>query len=307
MSKLEHDSAVAELREQVSTYNKAWYRSCSDLLTVKQISNLRCLDLCCGNGEFAQILRDKHKMDVVCADYIPYHLNKAREDGFETILLDVDADAEKVDRIASSHSQQFDLVVNLAAIEHVYNSDNLLRFAHTVLKPNGLFLINTPNIAFLSYRIYSLIAGNRPAGEGHHIRFWDFRFLRTNLFLNGFSVIHDARKFYALPEDAMLRAFKNRKWLASGISRLFHVCSLLQHIPLLRGLCCDELTILARKEDLPIIPGFELNTVRRTLDNCQSKDVRKKVIERLYKAKKQGWLDEHLYLAQLVDELISEG
>lgn len=306
MSKLEHDAAVAKLREQVSTFNKAWYRSCSDLLTTKHISNLRCLDLCCGNGEFSQILREKHGMDVVCADYIPFHLESAAANGYETLLVDVDADASEVDKVAESHAGRFDLVVNLAAIEHVFNSDNLLRFAHTVLKPGGLLLVNTPNISFLSYRIYSLFAGNRPAGEGHHVRFWDFRFLQTNLFLNGFTVTDDARKFYALPEDAMLRAFRNRKRFAKTVAWLFHGCQILQYVPFLRGICCDELTVLARKDALPLVTGFELNTVRRTVENCESQEVRKQLIGRLIEARNKGWLDEHLYLSEFVDALSCE-
>jgi len=302
MSKLEHDVAVAKLREQVSTQNKAWYRSCSDLLSAKKITKLRCLDLCCGNGEFSQILRDKHEMEVTCADYIPFHLQRAENDGFETISVNIDDDAENVDSIAIKYAGKFDIVVNLAAIEHVFNSDNLLRFAHTVLKPGGLLLVNTPNISFLSYRIYSLFSGNRPAGERHHIRFWDYRFLRTNLFLNGFSVTDDARKFYALPQDAMLRAFRNRQRLASIAAWLFHGCQILQHVPFLKGVCSDELTVLARKDEVPVT-GFELNTVNLALDDFSEQDVRNNAIARLKEARRRGWLDEHLYLAKLVDEL----
>ncbi len=302
MSKLEHDAAVAELRGKISTLNKAWYQSCSDLLTAKNITKLRCLDLCCGNGEFSQILRDKHQMEVTCADYIPFHLQHAETDGFETISVNIDDDADNVDSVAVKHVGKFDIVVNLAAIEHVYNSDNLLRFAHTVLKPGGLLLVNTPNISFLSYRIYSLFSGNRPAGEGHHIRFWDYRFLQTNLFLNGFSVIEDARKFYALPQDAMLRSFRNHRRLAFIAAWLFHGCQILQHVPFMKGVCSDELTVLARKDECPVT-GFELYTIKRALDGFSEKDVRDKAVLRLKEAKRRGWLDEHLYLSKLVDEL----
>lgn len=302
MSKLEHDTGAAEMRSQVSRYDKPWYRSCSDLLTARQISGLQCLDLCCGNGEFAEILRDRHQMQVTCSDYVPAHLDKAKQNGFETFRLDLDADTEEVDLIANSYSEQFDIVTNLATIEHVFDSDNLLRFAHTVLKPGGMLLLNTPNIAFLSYRIYSVFAGNRPSGEGHHVRFWDFRFLRTNLFLNGFTVVEDARRFFALPEDAMLRAFKNRRWIASPVAWLFHICQILQHIPFMRSLCCDELTVLARKDAVPAV-GFELNRVKKYLDQLTGSEDYNSVIDRLKQAREMGWLDEHLYLSHLIDDL----
>jgi len=302
MSKLEHDAAVAKLREGVSSFDKPWYRSSSGLLQKKQLTNKKCLDLCCGNGEFSTILRNRHQMQVTCADYIPSHLQHAEEHGFATITVDIDANAGDVDSAAAPYADTFDLVVNLAAIEHVFNSDNLLRFAHTVLKPGGMLLVNTPNIAFLSYRLYCIFSGNRPAGEGHHIRFWDFRFLRTNLFLNGFTVTDDARKFYALPQDAMLRAFRNRKLIAQSVAWMFHACQVLQHIPFLRGLCCDELTLLAVKDDTPAV-GFELNRIKSFLHDHKDSQTGEKAVARLKEARRKGWLDEHLYLTKLVDGL----
>jgi SAM-dependent methyltransferase len=302
MSKLEHDAAAARRRAVISTFEKPWYKSSSKLLSRKNIQGLKCLDLCCGNGEFSHILRDKHRMEVTCADYIPSHLHHAEAEGFAAMAVDIDAAADQVDASAAPHAGQFDLVVNLAAIEHVFNSDNLLRFAHTVLKPGGMLLVNTPNIAFLSYRLYVLFSGNRPAGEGHHIRFWDYRFLRTNLFLNGFTVTDDAREFYALPRDAMLRAFRNREQLASMVAWLFHSCRFLQHVPFLRGLCSDELTVLAVKDEAPAI-GFELNRVQDFVEQHQGTAVGQAAVKRLKEARQKGWLDEHLYLAKLVDGL----
>lgn len=302
MSKQEHDAAAAEQRARVSSLNKPWYRSSSEVLLRKGIQGKKCLDLCCGNGEFSHILRERHGMDVTCADYIPFHLQHAQDQGFPTISVDIDATEKDVDAAAAPHATQFDLVVNLAAIEHVFNSDNLLRFAHTVLKSGGLLLVNTPNIGFLAYRIYDILSGNRPFGEGHHIRFWDYRFLRTNLFLNGFTVTEDARGFYSLPQDAMLRAFRNKRRIAAGIAWLFHGCRLLQYLPFLKGLCSDELTVLAFKESTPAI-GFELNRVQRFLNEQQGSTEGDAAKSRLKEARKRGWLDEHLYLSQLVDRL----
>ena len=302
MSKQEHDAAAARLRAGVSSFDKPWYRSSSELLSRTGIRGKKCLDLCCGNGEFSRILKERHAMDVTCADYIPFHTQHAQEQGFPVIPVDIDTSAQQVDAAAEPYAGKFDLVVNLAAIEHVFNSDNLLRFAHTVLKPGGFLLVNTPNIDFLAYRMYALLAGNRPFGEGHHIRFWDFRFLRTNLFLNGFTVTNDARSFYALPQDAMLRAFKNRKRIASMVAWLFHSCQILQHIPLLRGMCSDELTVLAVKDEVPAV-GFELNRVQHFLKEHTGSEKGKEAGKRLLAAREKGWLDEHLYLAKLVDSL----
>lgn len=300
MSKFDHDADAALLRSQISTYDKPWYKSCEEVLKKKGIRGLRCLDLCCGNGEFSDILRDRFDMEVVCADYIPLHLDRARSKGYETIEINLEEDEDVVWAIAANYRQSFDLVVNLAAIEHIFNTPNLLSFSHEVLKPDGYFLVNTPNIAFSAYFLYSLLAG-RPFGEGHHIRFWDYRFLRTNLFLFGFIHFEDFRGFYSPPYDPILRACKNRKFIARLISMCFHSCRALQHLPFLRGMCTDELTILSRKEDVPLI-GFELAQVLKKLAACSTPEEKRMMQERLRLARKKGWLDEHLYLAKLVDE-----
>lgn len=300
MSKFDHDSAAAYLRSQISTFDKPWYESCVKVVEDKAFKGLNCLDLCCGNGEFSQILRDRFKMNVVCADYIPLHLEKVRSMGFSTIEIDLEGAEDQVSAIAQKYSHSFDLVVNLAAIEHIFNTGNLLSFTHRVLKDGGYFLVNTPNISFLAYHLYSLFDG-RPFGEGHHIRFWNYRFLRTHLFLFGFDCFEDHSAFHSIPYDPMLRAFRNNRFIARIVSSIFMVCKYMQHVPLLKGVCADELTVLSRKVNAPII-GFEYNDVVNLLRRCSDLVVRKKIIDRLVVARNNGWLDEHLYLAKLVDE-----
>ena len=304
MSKMEHDASVAVLRQQMSTFAKPWFRSCSEVLEKNKLNGLDCLDLGSGNGEFSQVLRDKFAMNVTCADYIPFHLKQAETLGFETLSVNLEDDAQSVDRIGEAHKERFDIVVNLATIEHVFDSDNLLRFAHTVLRPNGLLLINTPNISFWAYRLYSGLNGNRPYGEGHHIRFWDFRFLRTNLFFNGFEVTGNYQKFFSLPEEILLRSFKNNNFLAKWVAKLFYACFLFQHIPGFKGVATDELTVLSRKEDVSPV-GFNYLNLRENLKSGDNEVLRNQICRRIKEAQRRGWLKEHLYTAKLIDEYSS--
>lgn len=293
MSKLEHDSVAAQQRAAVSTQNRPWYCSSAKALRHVKLEGLRCLDLCSGHAEFSRILRDELRMDVTCADYIPYHLEEAERHGFPTLRINLEADGEAVDAVAAGHAGTFDVVVNLAAIEHVFDSDNLLRFAHTVLKSGGHLLVNTPNIAFAGYRMYSALSGNRPYLDGHHVRFWNFRFLRTNLFVNGFDVVHDGSDFNALPLEQLRRAFRGREWLVSIVSRFFFACFPLSRIPFLRSLCTDELTVVACKADVPTL-GFELPTVYARLESLRESPAQlQKATARLDEARARGWLDEH--------------
>lgn len=304
MSKREHDAAVAVYRHEIHTYDKPWYRSSLELVEKHGLEDLACLDLCSGNGEFAMLLKRKRRMRMTCADYIPTQVESVRSLGFDTFWVDLDDEAETVDAAAEPHRGRFDMVVSLAAIEHVFNTDNLLRFAHAVLRPDGYLLVNTPNIEFAGYRLYSLLSGNRPFGDGHHVRFWNFRFLQTHVFLNGFRLVDDYRRFYTLPTDLMTRAFRGRKPPARLAAGLFRVCSALQRLPfgMGRGLFTDELTVLCRRDDTPPV-GFELHSVRRSLDRFRGGPAYAQAVERLKSARRRRWLDEHLYLADLVDGL----
>lgn len=304
MSKFEHDEIVARYRQQKSSYDKPWFNSCSDALRKNSLKGLRCLDLCCGNCEYSEVLQDTFSMDVTCCDYIPFHLEHAEKLGFPTIMVNLDDSVGAVREIAEQYVGKFDLVVNLAAIEHVYNSDNLIQFAHTLLKPSGHLVINTPNIGFLGYRMYSVLSGNRPFGEGHHVRFWDYRFLRTNLFLNGFQVKDDCRSFYSLPEDILTRGLRNHKILAKLFSTSFLACRFLQHVPFLKGLMSDELTVVCQKEDVDPV-GFDYLNLKKTLERG-SRDVScRNALQRLEEAQQKGWLKEHLNISRLVDESIA--
>ncbi len=300
--KYDHDASVAQMREEASSMRKPWYRSCTRLIADYRLEGLRCLDLCCGNCEFSRILRDRFHMQVTCADYVAPHLKQAMGLGFETFRIDFDGEDQQVDALARAYGGQFDLVVNLAAIEHIFNTDALLRFVHRVLADGGYFLVNTPNIAFLGYRIYSLLSGNRPFGDGHHVRFWDYRFLRTHLYLNGFNTIADRRQFYTPPLDLMKRAFRNRAILPGLFTRFFYLCWMLQKFPGGKGLFTDELTVLSQKEDVPPI-GFDLFTVQKVLEKNHDEGERRQMVSRLKTARNAGWLDEHLHLAALVDNL----
>lgn len=296
MSKTEHDTRAAEFRGATTHYERPWYKSAAIILQRKGLIGLHCLDLCAGNAEFSEILRDRFEMKVTCADYVSAHLKRQQELGFKTLRVDLDAAAGSVDAIAREYMGAFDLVVSLATIEHVFDSDSLLRFAHTVLRPEGILLVNTPNINFAGYRLYSCLSGNRPFGEGHHVRFWDYRFLRTNLFLNGFDVIDNGSRFFGVSRDLLTRAFKGKKGVASFLANLFRVCEALQHLPGGKKWFADELTVLARKEDTYPI-GFQCTHVEADLERVRGQKAERQGRLRLQEALRRGWLREHPVLA----------
>ncbi len=57
--------------------------------------------------------------------------------------------------------EQFDVVFCLEIIEHLFSPDALLRDLHSVLKPGGVLILSTPNLAYWLNRLL-LLAGITP-------------------------------------------------------------------------------------------------------------------------------------------------
>lgn len=280
------------MRERLPNFEKPWFLTARSVLNAIRIEGGNVLDLCCGNAEFSQILRDEYKTTVVSADYSETHLVKARELGFETFCVDFDAPESRIGDILDRHRERYDLVVNLAAIEHIFDTNSLLRFCHGVLKPGGSLLVSTPNIAFAAYRFHSIVCGNRPFGEGHHVRFFDYDFLRLHLWLNGFDPVIDGRRFMRQSDYAVGKIFGSSAFAQKFWRRAFGLCRYGERLPFLKNLCTDELTILARKENVPPI-GFPHNVIRERIAKLAGTPDYDTAVSRLKEAQRRGWLRRH--------------
>ena len=183
-----------------------------------------------------------------------------------------------------------------------FDSDNVFTLCYHALKPNGLFLVNTPNISFAAYRMYSAFSGNRPFDEGHHIRFWTYRFLRTNLFLNGFDVQQEARRFYALPEVVFQRAFRGRTMLARMVTRTFCILPDPSAFSLRQGALYRPAHRAGSKRRHSA-SGIRSAISAACADRDSDADMRARAIERIKQAHVRGWLSEFPYLTSFVKEL----
>lgn len=113
------------------------------------------LDVGCGLARnlpiFAETLPSAR---LVGADIAPNAIEAARRAGFEGEVCD-----------ATEHlpfdSGSFDVVTCGEVIEHVVDTDGLLDEMRRVLKPNGLLIVTTPNLAYVPNRLL-LLAGIQP-------------------------------------------------------------------------------------------------------------------------------------------------
>jgi SAM-dependent methyltransferase len=81
--------------------------------------------------------------------------------GFDSYVLsggNLSVDLNCPDPIAGSHT--FDVCVAQELIEHLENPWTLFRHVKHILKPNGYFLLTTPNIAQLKSRLKFLLSGS---------------------------------------------------------------------------------------------------------------------------------------------------
>lgn len=123
----------------------------------------RILDIGCGDGRFLQVLRDfgSKQWELVGIDFDPAAVERCRARGFE-------AHAKRVEDFTEADGS-FDAVIMLQLIEHVEDPVAISRRVYSLLKPGGIFVIETPNLAGLDYRLFR----GRWWGHYHFPRHWN--------------------------------------------------------------------------------------------------------------------------------------
>lgn len=108
----------------------------------------RILDVGCGDGRFLGLLRDFGCPDweLVGIDLDADAVDRCRARGFEAHVARVE-DWE-------APGPAFDAVIMLQLIEHVEDPVSICRRVHSLLRPGGCFVVETPNLAGLDYRLF---------------------------------------------------------------------------------------------------------------------------------------------------------
>jgi predicted SAM-dependent methyltransferase len=230
-------------------------------------------------------------------DYSETHLSRVKSLGFKTIKCNFDCN-EDVERINKTLRKSFDVIATFEVIEHIFDVDTFLFTAHNLLKNNGYLIISTPNISYLSYRIYSKFRGNLPVSEGHHVRFFNPPRLQQTLSLNGFDVVYDYS--FGKGDYYLDRAIgENKSSLRSlYIKALFRCWSFF--IPKHSPSYYSSTLFLAKKADT--VPVGLDPTFRNVVYSKLPVGEKKKVINRLCPLRIKFFFDEHPGLRKFIDE-----
>lgn len=160
-----------------------------------------------------------------------------RERGFDALGADLDPNAElrlgaafarvNLDAPLPWPDQSFDAVFSTEGIEHLENHFSFLRETCRILKPGGLLVLTTPNIAALRSRVRFFGSGffgrdSRPLNEAsrhplHHIGLATFPELRYELHMSGFQLI-EVRYTHIKPISYLYAIYAPWVWLYTRLA-----------------------------------------------------------------------------------------
>lgn len=118
--------------------------------------DIKYLDLGCGDGELT--LQRARKMGtnlIFGSEIIPSEIIKAKQ---KKIIVK----REDLNGILPYKNNEFDVVTATQIIEHLNNVDIFISEVHRILKPNGILIISTENLASW-HNIFALILGLQPS------------------------------------------------------------------------------------------------------------------------------------------------
>ena len=147
------------------------------------------LDVGCGNGNYLRLLSGQgYAVTGVEPEATAVEISRRHTPGVDVVQAGVYDDAATV-----LGQRQFDLVMSIEVIEHLYLPRALPRFAHAALRPGGYLLISTPYHGYLSNLGLALLnrwdVHHAPHWDGGHVKFWSRQTLSRLLDEAGFDVL----------------------------------------------------------------------------------------------------------------------
>ena len=115
----------------------------------------KIIDISAGIGASADRVNKYYDADLICNDLSHKCLDSLQKLGLKTVSFDLDDNSKPY----PFTDGEFDAIISLATIEHLYNIDNFFHQAKRILKDDGYIYISVPNYNGLNYLLPLLFKG----------------------------------------------------------------------------------------------------------------------------------------------------
>jgi len=298
--KRKHDNIASKKRKE--NYSKRWFKESLSLLKREKINIKNVIDIGTGKGEFLEILKTNFSvLSLTGVDYVDADLEILEQKNIKAIKIDLDSfDINSFPAL----KYKFDLVICLATVEHVFNTDQLFSFFNYLLKEDGNLLISTPNMGSFHYKLFNLLRGY-PFGEGHHVRFFNKNKIQRYAFFNGFNIIK-WNNYFTFSTEVIRRGLgiKNT-FLVYCLGLLFFgPLLILSKLNIFNFFVNNNLMILLRKSDfLPL--GFQIDDFHESFNSLSA--LKKELwIKRIKKYYKKDQLKDTINFKSCIKKIIKQ-
>ncbi len=155
-----------------------------NIININNDKKFRILDLGCADGEIYKEYTDI--CDFFGIDISESFLDKAKENGYKTYLLDIEKEKLPFD------NNFFDIIIMGETIEHIVNTDFFMTEINRVLKLEGNLIISIPNInqwiSFIMMLFFDLPPRYSARFRAPHVRDFTFKTMKLCLQEFGFSI-----------------------------------------------------------------------------------------------------------------------
>jgi 2-polyprenyl-3-methyl-5-hydroxy-6-metoxy-1,4-benzoquinol methylase len=133
----------------------------------------------------------------------------------------LDAQLTELDQTWPLGNASMDVVLAGEVIEHVMDIDKFVSEAHRVLRPRGLLVVSTPNLAALGRRLLLLLGLNPhieislTGAAAGHLRYFTPRNFRSFIEDKGFTLNRLQSDVVNLNASGSLRSVRLARWLPS--------------------------------------------------------------------------------------------
>lgn len=173
---------------------------------LESVRNKKILDVGCASGYIGEVLR-KQGNYVVGIDIIKKDIIKAKRVLDEAYVFDIETGK------TSSLGRNYDLIVMIEVVEHLFDPEKSVKRFLPLLKPKGRILLSTPNFAHIYNRLKVLLGifeyKDETVINKSHIHFFTYLTFIKAIELSNLKIIRESYVIFPETLYPILRFWPN--------------------------------------------------------------------------------------------------